>query len=108
MPLLNTKLDLSIIEVVVLIEKALFDPHPQARKGDLVSIIGKPISVKSMNAVVLALYDEAVQMIVAPTKGNLQNVMKLGDCGLTTEQKTSPDHGTDARDRRFNLEDDCF
>lgn len=54
---------------------------------------------------VLAVDDEAVEMIINPVKTDLQDVMQFSNGGVAVNE-SSPDHRTDASDHSFQLKDD--
>src|SRR5262249_13542682 len=55
--------------------------------------------------IIPAVNAEAMEMGVAPSEGDLDDVMELGDGTLAADQDPSPDHGADLADPDVELVD---
>jgi hypothetical protein len=49
-----------------------------------------------IDAIVLAMDDEGMEMGVGPAHDELQNIMEIGDGAVAADNETSPNHGTNS------------
>src|SRR5712692_6907635 len=67
------------VEDVVLVEEPFADAQAEIGKLDLIRVVPEPETARVGNAVLTAVDDEAVQVLVAPAEGELEGGVEVGD-----------------------------
>jgi hypothetical protein len=62
----------------------------------LLGIVTEADAAVMANAVLTAVNDEAVQMLVTPAESRLQRCVQIGDGRVAADEYATPDQGTDA------------
>jgi len=78
------------IDEVVLIPEALTDAQAEISQMHTARVD------EAFRAVHTPVYDEAMQMLVAPTKGYLPRSVQVGDGAVSTNEQSAPDQRADA------------
>jgi hypothetical protein len=59
------------------------------------------------HAVLPAVDDEAVQVLVAPARGDLERGVEIGDAAVAADKKPAPDQRADATQHHAELVDEA-
>jgi len=76
----------------------------EAGQGHGAGIMGEPDSSGAVLAVLDAVDHEAVQVLVGPPEGELEDGVELGDGGLVGDEQPPPDQRADLRQHHPELE----
>jgi hypothetical protein len=83
------------IAEVVFVAKAFIVAEFEITQSNLIGIGRETDTSFVVDTIVLAMDMKHIQMLIAPTKGNLYGVMQISDRAVAAHQKPAPDHGTD-------------
>src|ERR1035437_9999043 len=86
-PCFNAHFVLPAITEVVVVAETFVATKFEIVQLDLIGIGRKARASVMVNAIVLAMDVEQIQMLVAPAEGNLQRVMQIGDRTVAAYQK---------------------
>src|SRR5947209_1656994 len=89
---------------VVVVGEPLSDPQTQSVQADLAGIVTKWPSER-VSAVLDAVDDEPVQILISPTERGLQDRVQFGDAGFGRHEQAPPDHWADPVHHRPELVD---
>ena len=62
----------------------------------MVGLSAKSIPPLMINAIVLAMDEEGMEMGIRPAHDELQNIMEIGNGAVAANKKASPNHGTNS------------
>ena len=71
--------------------------------ANAVGVIGESKAALVRNAVIFAVDVETIQVGIAPTHGDLNGVMEVGDGVLAPQEQPTPDHRADAAQNHLEL-----
>jgi hypothetical protein len=74
------------IEEVVLVQESFADAQAEVGKLDLIGVVTEPETARVGDAVLAPVDDEAVQVLVAPTQGELEGAVEVGDRGVAADK----------------------
>ena len=80
---------------VVLVEKALTDAEAKVGQAYVSGIVTEADPAVMPDAVVTAVDDEAVQVLVAPAQHALKAGVEIGDGAVATDEQAAPDQRAD-------------
>jgi hypothetical protein len=80
---------------IVLAEEALARAEAEISEANQLGIVAKGDAAGVGNAIVFAVDDEAVEVGVGPIEGSLEEVVELGDRGITADKEVTPDERAD-------------
>ena len=69
---------LPVVTEIIFVKKSLPEAESEVGKPDLLSRLVESRATVAVNAKLLAVDEELVQMEIGPTKGNLKDIMEIG------------------------------
>ena len=87
---------LPVIAKVVGVEKALVHTKLKITEIHLGRVIGKDHPPAMINAIVLAVDEESMEMCIGPAHDELQNIMEIGYGTVAADKNASPNLGVNA------------
>ncbi len=94
------------VEEVVLVEESFADAQAEVGKLHFMRVVAEPETARVGNAVFPTVDDEAVQVLVAPTQGDLEGGVEVGDAAVAADKESAPDQGADAAQHDAELVDE--
>jgi hypothetical protein len=93
------------VDEVVLVEEPLSDAQTEIGKLHLIRVVAEPQTARVGHAVLPAVDDEAVQVLVAPAQGELEGGVEIDDAAVAADKEPAPDQGADATQHHAELVD---
>ena len=87
---------LPVVAEVVGVEKALVHTKLKITKIHVGRVIGKDHPPTMINAIVLAVDEEGMEMRIGPAHDELQNIVEIGDGTVAADKNASPNRGANA------------
>lgn len=80
---------------VILIRESFKWAQMKISKAHLSSISREPQAAGAVDTILPTPKGEAMQVLVAPTEGNLDRVVEIGEGVVAKQEQSTPDHRTD-------------
>ena len=93
---LDPNVVLPVVVEVILVQKPLAEAEAKIPQLDPFWIIGKANASLIGDAVLSPVDEKPMEMAVRPSHGQLKDMMKICDGGLSGDEEPTPDQGTDA------------
>ena len=99
----NTNIMQPDIAEVVFIEKPFTCPKIKGGKKNLFRVVGETDPAIVVNAIVLAMNVELIQVTITPANRNLNCVVEIGDRAVATDKQSAPNHRAYTLERYLQL-----
>jgi len=94
---------LPVVVEVIIVQKPLAEAEAKIPQPDPFWIIGKADASLVGDAIFFAVDEKPMEMAIRPPHGQLKDVMKICDGGLSVDKESTPNQGADATQGNLEL-----